>query len=500
MSQTRGRYYEFRSMHGFANINFKENTPTPSLKTLKEALQQWCSTKSKRALIKYIAIGKTTKGPNRHAHIFFELEEMAHTRKKPFIQINNEQHFIFFEKVTENANYDGSFKAIIEYLKRQAKKHPESGAVFEEDGKMNNNRGRLGDIDIGKALKMTDLEEAHAYLKNISLKGYMNNVQKFDSMWAQEHSRDNYQRIKIKLQPWKEDNPVVKNSRIWLNSALSGKTKRVKTLVIVSETKMGKTEFVNDLLKDLKVDEFRGRFMMDGHNESLKYDIRIFDDANLNDIIWPEFKSLISTRGEQITVNVKYSHARVTSLPTILVLNPGSWKALQQTAKEYEDFDWLEKNSVVLQTKEKLFKEPPPNPELMQDKSKYEGLDPKLVEMLLENEVEEDLILDDMGDDTIDELDGAVEQLEQESLPPPLQLEQPIIDEEPTKRIAVDDHEIYKKFFDVSKNIISQQGKNKYITTQSGKKIKIASRDNSEEEESEDDPEELASRWTGGNF
>ncbi|EDR23608.1 hypothetical protein EDI_030030 [Entamoeba dispar SAW760] len=494
MSQEGKRYYEFKAMHGFVTINLRAETPMPSKETVRKLLETWRTTRNKKATVKYLALSKTTQGSKKHIHAFFELEETAHVRKKPFALLNGEQHFLKFEKVTENKNYDGSFKAIIEYLKNQGAKHPNSNAAFEEIGKMERNRGRLGDIDIAKALKMPDLEEAHAFLKNISLKGYMNNVSKFDSVWAQEHSRDTPYRIKIKLQPWKEDNPVVKNSRIWLNSALSGRTKRVKTLVIVSDTKMGKTEFVNDLLKNLKVDEFRGRFMMDGHNESLKYDIRLFDDANLNDIIWPEFKSLISTRGEQITINVKYSHARVTSIPTILVLNPGSWKALQQTAKEYEDFDWLEKNSVVLFTKEKLFKEPPPKPQVEQDKSKYDGLDPKLVEMLLENEVEEYIELDDMGDDTVEDIDDALYQLEQESLPPPIVLDQPLEEETPSKRVATDDHEMQKRFFELTKNVITEEGNNKYITVQSGKKIRIA------DEDSEDDPEVLANNWNTGNF
>ncbi|EMD49486.1 Hypothetical protein EHI5A_269660 [Entamoeba histolytica KU27] len=264
---------------------------------------------------------------------------------------------------------------------------------------------------------MRDLEEGHAYLKSVSVKGYMNNIAKFDSIWMQEHDRDRNNRIRIKLQPWKEDNALVKNSRIWLDSVIKGNKKRVRTLVLVSDTKMGKTEFVNDMLRDLKVDEFRGHFMLDGHNENVRYDIRLFDDANLNDITWPEFKSLISTRGEQITINIKYSHVKVTSIPTILVLNPGSWKALQERAKEFEDFDWLEKNTVVLQTNEKLYIEPPPKEEAVRDKNKYDGLDPKLVEMLLENEVEEDVNLDDMGDDTIDDLNDIIEELEEESMP-----------------------------------------------------------------------------------
>lgn len=496
MQDNKNRYYEFKSMHGLVTINLKPQDRIPTDFALKRAVEQWCSTKNKEAKIKYAAISKTTKGPNKHIHMFFQLEDTAHSRKKPFVQLNDEKYFIKFKKITESNHYDGSLKAIIDYIKKQNIKHPEDGAVFSEVGKIDLDRGRLGDRDISKALKMPDLEEAHAYLKSVSLKGYMNNISKFDTIWNQEHDRDNIHRIRIKLQPWKEDNSLVKNSRIWLDSVLNGNKKRVKTLVLVSDTRMGKTEFVNDLLKDLRVDEFRGHFMLDGHNESVKYDIRLFDDANLNDITWPEFKSLISTRGEQITINIKYSHVRVTSVPTILVLNPGSWKALQERAKEFEDFDWLEKNSVVLYTKEKLFTEPPPKVEIIQDKSKYEGLDPKLVEMLLENEVEE--YSEDMGDDTIDDLNDAVDHLEQESLPPPLQIDIP---EEvvPTKRTAEDDHEINKRFFDLTKNVITEEGNDRYITTQSGKKIRIADED-SEEEESEDDPDALANNWNTGNF
>ncbi|EDR21823.1 hypothetical protein EDI_327880 [Entamoeba dispar SAW760] len=484
-------------MHGYVTINLKENEKLPPETTIKKAIEQWCSTKNKEAKINYAIMSTTTKGPNKHIHMFFQLEDTAHTRKKPFIQLNDERHFIKFTPITENKHYDGSFKNIIEYIKNQNKKHPEEEAIIKEFGKMNMDRGRLGDKDIGKALKMTDLEEAHAFLKSISLKGYMNNVAKFDTMWNQEHDRDNTHRIHIKLQPWKEDNSLVKNSRIWLDTALNGNKKRIKTLVLVSDTRMGKTEFVNDLLKNLKVDEFRGRFMMDGHNETIKYDIRLFDDANLNDITWPEFKSLISTRGEQITINIKYSHARVISVPTILVLNPGSWKSLQNTAKEFEDFDWLEKNTVVLFTKEKLYVEPPPKAELIQDKKKYEGLDPKLVEMLLEDAAEQ-ISEEEFSDDTVDSLDSIVDQMEQESLPPPLQLDIP---EEvvPTKRTAEDDHEIQKRFFDLTKNVITEEGDDRYITVQSGKKIRIADKD-STEEESEDDPDALVNNWNTGNF
>lgn len=270
MQQNEKRYYEFKSMHGYITMNLRDKGPIPTKEAIKNVLEQWCSTRNKKAQIKYLAMSKTTKGENKHIHAFFELDEVAHIRKRPFVQLNDEQYFIKFEKVTENKRYDGSFRPILEYLKKQNERHPESGAVFEEIGKLERNRGRLGDIDIGKALKMPDLEEAHAYLKGISLKGYMNNVAKFDTMWNQEHDRDNTHRIRIKLQPWKEDNTLVKNSRIWLDTVLNGNKKRIKTLVLVSDTRMGKTEFVNDLLKDLKVDEFRGRFMLDGHNETVK--------------------------------------------------------------------------------------------------------------------------------------------------------------------------------------------------------------------------------------
>lgn len=114
--------------------------------------------------------------------------------------------------------------------------------------------------------------------------------------------------------------------------------------------------------------------------------------------------------------------------------------------------------------------------------------------MLLENEVEEDVELDDMGDDTVDGLDDALYQLEKESLPPPIVLDQPLEEETPSKRVATDDHEIQKRFFDLTKNVITEEGNNKYITVQSGKKIRIA------DEDSEDDPEDLANNWNTGIF
>ncbi|EDR28242.1 hypothetical protein EDI_054700 [Entamoeba dispar SAW760] len=141
-------------MHGYVTLNLKNNTPVPSKETIKNVIEQWCTTRSKKAQVKYLALSKTTKGNNRHVHAFFELEDISHVRKRPFVQLNNEQHFMKFEKITENKSYDGSFKAIIDYLKKQGDKHPDSGAIFEEMGKMEKNRGRLGDIDLGRALKM----------------------------------------------------------------------------------------------------------------------------------------------------------------------------------------------------------------------------------------------------------------------------------------------------------------------------------------------------------
>ncbi|EDR25955.1 hypothetical protein EDI_106460 [Entamoeba dispar SAW760] len=222
------KYYQFRSMHGYVTINLKENDKLPTENTIKKAIENWCSTKNKEAKINYMIMSMTTRGPNKHIHAFFQLEDTTHTRKKPFIQLNDEKYFVKFTPVTENKHYDGSFKNIIEYIRNQNKKHPEEGAVIKEIGKIKMDRGRLGDKDIGKALKMPNLEEAHAYLKDISLKGYMNNMAKFDSMWIQEHDRDNIHRIHIKLQPWKEENSLVKNSRIWLDTILNGNKKELK--------------------------------------------------------------------------------------------------------------------------------------------------------------------------------------------------------------------------------------------------------------------------------
>ncbi|EDR25478.1 hypothetical protein EDI_274930 [Entamoeba dispar SAW760] len=487
---SKGKYYEFNSSYGFATINYDQNHKILTLNEIKNALQTWTSTKTKPSKIEYLAVSTVTKGDNKHAHVFFKLDETAHSRKRPLINVNNTTYSVFFTAVTEHPEFDGSFMNIIRYLERQAKKHGEE-AKFEEFGKRPNTKGRIGGNEIMKALNIPTLKEASAYLQDSSPMWWLNNGKKFRDAWREKHANDKTERIKIKLFPWDENNSLVKNARAWLKIVKSGKVKRTKLLVLLGETRIGKSEFINDLLKDTKVQEFRGRVMFDGKDSLAKYEVRLFDDANLAAMDWFEFKAIVSTNGEKITMNVKYDHADVISLPTIVVLNTENWNLMKEIAKERGDAKWLEENATVLFSKDKLYKQPERRKKSIEElKQIYGDLDPDILSMYSQ--------ADDEEVDNEEEYLNSSDSIEEARLL--LEQEQPVIDEEPTKRIAVDDHEIYKKFFDVSKNIISQQGKNKYITTQSGKKIKIASRDNSEEEESEDDPEELASRWTGGNF
>ncbi|EDR25943.1 hypothetical protein EDI_044990 [Entamoeba dispar SAW760] len=82
MSQNKSCYYEFKDMHGFVTINVKDDYPP----------------------------NKKGEGKNRRTNVFFELDSIDHVRKRPLVQFNDEQLLFHFKKVTENKNYDGSYK------------------------------------------------------------------------------------------------------------------------------------------------------------------------------------------------------------------------------------------------------------------------------------------------------------------------------------------------------------------------------------------------------
>lgn len=427
MANRNERYYNFNSMHGFVTINYGGGRPKLSIAAIKEGIQNWCSTRNTKAKVNYIAMSTTNENGTNHSHVFFQLEESMKIHKKPMIRVNGIDYNLYFTPVTEHAAYDGSFARIIKYLKNQSAKH-NTEAKFEEMGKFDADKGKVGNNVIEKALRIPDLNEAMSYLRGISATWYLNNVKKFKDIWREQNGNKQTNRISIKLSPWKEDNTLVKNARAWLQGVKLSKQKRIKTLVILGETRIGKTEFINDLLKDMRVDEFRGHFMFDGHNENKTYDIRLFDDANLRDIHWFEFKALLSTRGEQITVNIKYDHATVTSIPTILIMNTNNWDILKNIAKENSDADWLEKNTIVLFSKEPLFEKPQETKKTIEQlKELYGDLDPSILQMFNEDD-EEQMMEEDLVErsDFDEELDTTIsDDLLNMPVPPPL-LQPPI--------------------------------------------------------------------------
>ncbi|EMS17722.1 hypothetical protein KM1_204870 [Entamoeba histolytica HM-3:IMSS] len=142
---------------------------------MKEALTTWCSTKTNKENIKYLAYGKTTEGNNKHGYVFFILENQVDIMRKPFVNINGKEMKINFSPFTKLDAFDGSYLSIIDDIKNQSKKH-KTKAVFEEYGNLKTTKGyKVGDSMIEQSLRMNSKAEAIAYLRNISPAWVMNN-------------------------------------------------------------------------------------------------------------------------------------------------------------------------------------------------------------------------------------------------------------------------------------------------------------------------------------
>ncbi|EMD42514.1 Hypothetical protein EHI5A_175220 [Entamoeba histolytica KU27] len=475
MNRSEKKYYNFHSAYGYVCLNYNDRYPALDITTLKSALEQWISTRNNKSKIDYMAMSTILSGNNKHSHVFFKLEETAHSRKKPVIMINNITYNLDFTNVTEHPEFDGSFINIIKYLQRQATNHNEQ-AKFEEDGKKPNTKGRTSGNEIMKALEIPTLKEASAFLQDSSPTWWLNNSKKFKDAWREKHANDKPERIKIKLYPWDENNPLVKNARAWLKIVKSGKVKRTKLLVLLGETRIGKSEFINDLLKDIKVQEFRGRVMFDGKDSLSKYEVRLFDDANLADMDWFEFKAIVSTNGEKITMNVKYDHADVITLPTIVVLNTENWNLIKDIAKERGDAKWLEENTTVLFSKDKLYKQPERRKKTIEQlKEKYGDLDPDILSMY--SQADEDEIISEENEVNMDEFtDDADITIPEDIINTPV----------PTELLMTSEENREKK-----KSLILSLLKenNKAIVPPKEPDVELTQQ-----------ARELANRWLGGNF
>ena len=98
---------------------------------------------------------------------------------------------------------------------------------------------------INEQLANPDFKDACDTLKAININWWFNNKKHFKTEWIERHPEKNRRKTQIKLAAWDETNPVVKGLRTYIKLANENKKERIPCLVIVSPTRLGKTEFVS---------------------------------------------------------------------------------------------------------------------------------------------------------------------------------------------------------------------------------------------------------------
>ena len=345
------KYIHVNGKAMYFTINYKDR-PKPNLESIKAMINKFTNNKP----IKYIISGSEQDDKNEHVHVFVYFDETINVHRTPIMtNMEGRDYFIHYTPITKTEQYNGGYERIVEYIR----KHQQHGGTIEEEGdferlpttKMNQNV-------INEQLANPDFKEACETLKAININWWFNNKKHFRTEWIERHPDNHRRKTGIKLQAWDETNPVVKGLRTYIKLANDNKVERIPCLVIVSPTRLGKTELVTDLLKNYEVDEFRGRLMFDGRDDLHDFDFRLFDDTNLNDIAWDDMKALISTRNATITVNVKYDTKSIKSIPTIILLNPGRYNEFHKNIVIKGDGQWWNKNAIVLTTTKKLWIQP----------------------------------------------------------------------------------------------------------------------------------------------
>ena len=343
------KYIHVNGKAMYFTINYADS-PRPTLPQVREMLNNFTKNKT----IDYIVMGSEQDDKNKHIHVFVYFGEPVNIHKMPIMTTMDKiDYFIHFTPITKTEQYNGGYNRIIDYIK----KHGQKGGTVEEEGDFENVPStKMNQGLINEQLANPDFKDACDTLKAININWWFNNKKHFKTEWIERHPEKNRRKTQIKLAAWDETNPVVKGLRTYIKLANENKKERIPCLVIVSPTRLGKTELVTDLLKNFEVDEFRGRLMFDQRDDLHDFDFRVFDDTNLNVIDWDDMKALISTRNTTITVNVKYDTKTIKSIPTIILLNPGRYNEFHKNIIAKGDGQWWNKNSIVLSTTKQLWK------------------------------------------------------------------------------------------------------------------------------------------------
>lgn len=343
------KYIHVNGKAMYFTINYQDR-PRPTLNQVKDMLNKFTNNKP----IQYVVMGSEQDDKNKHVHVFVYFENAVNIHKTPIMtNLDNVDYFIHFTPITKTEQYNGGYKRIVDYIK----KHQQNGGTVEEEGDFEDLPStKLNQGVINEQLANPDFKEACETLKAININWWFNNKKHFRTEWIERHPNNTRRKTQIKLSAWDETNPVVKGLRTYIKLATENTKERIPCLVIVSPTRLGKTELVTDALKNYEVDEFRGRLMFDGRDDLHDFDFRVFDDTNLNDIAWDDMKALISTRNTSIIVNVKYDTKTIKSIPTIILLNPGRYNEFHRNIIAKGDGQWWQKNSIVLSTTKQLWK------------------------------------------------------------------------------------------------------------------------------------------------
>ena len=334
----------------YFTINYKDR-PKPNLTQVKAMINKFTNNKP----IQYIVVGSEQEDKNKHIHVFVYFQEAVNIHKTPIMtNMDNIDYFIHFTPITKTEQYNGGYDRIIKYIKN----HGKNGGEVEEDGDFDSIPAtRINQNLINEQLENPNFKDACETLRAININWWFNNKKHFKTEWTERHPNNNRRKTEIKLSAWDETNPVVIGLRTYIKLATENKKERIPCLVIISPTRLGKTELVTDLLKKYEVDEFRGRLVFDQRDDLHEFDFRLFDDANLNVLDWDDLKALISTRNAVITVNVKYDIKTIKSVPTIMLLNPGRYNQSHRNIIEKGDGQWWAKSSIILTTTKKLWKQ-----------------------------------------------------------------------------------------------------------------------------------------------
>ena len=217
-----------------------------------------------------------------------------------------------------------------------------SEQAYLQSGKAVDRFARINTV-INEAISKRSISECKKFCReNLSCLEWSTYRQRICELWMEEYKQMRAEEEVTDLYPVKNDSGCICAIKDWIDEVFRTGPLRPRTLIIIGESRKGKSMTISNFLASRKWVEYQASDMSAKDKFGEQNLFRILDDTTFGIHTVDTLKMYLNSVDS--CVNVKYGETTVVPIPTIMLLNRKSFAHIINT---FSDNEWLHANVVL---------------------------------------------------------------------------------------------------------------------------------------------------------